>query len=67
MDTTPFVNIYFDDPKDHSYDWRGIHPREAYLANLMKVNSTIDVLKVPFKFLECYSCFEEYKFEHFCH
>ncbi|KAJ0450334.1 putative Acid phosphatase [Helianthus annuus] len=36
VDTTPFVNMYFEDPKDHKYDWRGILPRELYLTNLVK-------------------------------
>ncbi|CAN1137669.1 Purple acid phosphatase 17 [Linum perenne] len=35
VDTTPFVNNYFID-KVHTYDWRGISPRKAYLANLLK-------------------------------
>lgn len=36
VDTTPFVNVYFDDPLHHHYDWRGIMPRDTYLANLLK-------------------------------
>ncbi|KAL8153543.1 hypothetical protein V2J09_011303 [Rumex salicifolius] len=36
VDTTPFVNMYFTDAKDHSYDWRGILPsRTAYLNTLL--------------------------------
>ena len=37
MDTTPFVDVYFIDPEDCIYDWRGIYPRQTYLANLLKV------------------------------
>lgn len=36
MDTSPFVNDYFTNP-EHNYDWKGISPRETYLANLLKV------------------------------
>ncbi|KAK2986651.1 hypothetical protein RJ640_010107, partial [Escallonia rubra] len=36
LDTTPFVDLYFNNPKDHTYDWRGISPRRTYLANLLK-------------------------------
>ncbi|MBA0785066.1 hypothetical protein Gotri_024898, partial [Gossypium trilobum] len=36
VDTTPFVNSYFQDPEDHIYDWRGINPRKHYIANLLK-------------------------------
>lgn len=35
VDTTPFQDKYFVE-KDHTYDWRGIHPREEYLSNLLK-------------------------------
>ncbi|XP_037491656.1 purple acid phosphatase 8 [Jatropha curcas] len=35
VDTTPFINDYFDKP-DHTYDWRGVLPREDYLANLLE-------------------------------
>ncbi|KAJ4713576.1 Purple acid phosphatase [Melia azedarach] len=36
VDTTPFVNMYFTDAEGHTYDWRGIASRKAYLANLLK-------------------------------
>ncbi|KAK7320204.1 hypothetical protein RJT34_04940 [Clitoria ternatea] len=36
VDTTPFVDKYFLEPKDHKYDWRGVLPREKYLSNLLK-------------------------------
>uniref|UniRef100_A0A2C9U755 Calcineurin-like phosphoesterase domain-containing protein n=1 Tax=Manihot esculenta TaxID=3983 RepID=A0A2C9U755_MANES len=35
VDTSPFVNDYFTNP-EHNYDWKGISPRETYLANLLK-------------------------------
>ncbi|CAB4295874.1 unnamed protein product [Prunus armeniaca] len=36
VDTTPFVDDYFTNPKNHTYDWRGVTPREDYLSNLLK-------------------------------
>ncbi|CAK7326858.1 unnamed protein product [Dovyalis caffra] len=36
VDTTPFVDKYFNEPKDHEYDWSGITPRKRYLSNLLK-------------------------------
>ncbi|XP_062158518.1 purple acid phosphatase 17-like [Alnus glutinosa] len=36
VDTTPFVKAYFTDAEGHTYDWRGIHSRKAYTANLLK-------------------------------
>lgn len=35
VDTTPFQEKYFVE-KDHTYDWRGILPRDEYLSNLLK-------------------------------
>jgi tartrate-resistant acid phosphatase type 5 len=40
VDTTPFVDKYFTEPKDHVYDWRGIWPRKQYISNLLKVQSS---------------------------
>jgi hypothetical protein len=37
VDTTPFVDKYFTEPKGDVYDWRGILPRKPYLSNLLKV------------------------------
>lgn len=37
VDTTPFVKAYFTDAEGHTYDWRGVHSRKAYTANLLKV------------------------------
>ncbi|KAH1250560.1 Purple acid phosphatase 8 [Glycine max] len=37
VDTTPFVDKYFTEPKDMSiYDWSGILPRKQYISNLLK-------------------------------
>ncbi|KAM3339098.1 hypothetical protein P3S68_031184 [Capsicum galapagoense] len=36
IDTTPFVDDYFANPKEHSYDWRGVLPRDKYLKDLLK-------------------------------
>ncbi|XP_030956571.1 purple acid phosphatase 3-like [Quercus lobata] len=36
VDTTPFSDKYFTNPKDDVYDWRGVLPREKYLSNLLK-------------------------------
>ncbi|XP_061373793.1 purple acid phosphatase 8-like isoform X1 [Gastrolobium bilobum] len=36
VDTTPFVDKYFTEPKDHVYDWRGVLPRRQYISNLLK-------------------------------
>ncbi|KAI8560719.1 hypothetical protein RHMOL_Rhmol04G0278100 [Rhododendron molle] len=42
VDTTPFVDAYFNEPEDHIYDWRGIYPRETYVSNLLKdLNSAL--------------------------
>ncbi|KAJ4825222.1 Purple acid phosphatase 17 [Turnera subulata] len=35
LDTSPFVDAYFID-KEHTYDWRGVTPRKAFLHNLLK-------------------------------
>ncbi|KAJ4974719.1 hypothetical protein NE237_007893 [Protea cynaroides] len=37
IDTNPFVDMYFYDPKDHMYDWRGLRPsRKIYITNVLK-------------------------------
>lgn len=36
VDTTPFADKYFTNPKDDVYDWSGILPRNEYLSNLLK-------------------------------
>ena len=37
VDTNPFVLKYWNEPKDSTYDWRGVAPRETYIANVLKV------------------------------
>lgn len=37
VDTTPFVDMYFTSTEDHTYDWRGIPSRKAYIQTLLKV------------------------------
>ncbi|KAL6596027.1 hypothetical protein ACP70R_047391 [Stipagrostis hirtigluma subsp. patula] len=36
IDTTPFQLDYWTDPGKYHYDWRGVAPREKYIANLLK-------------------------------
>ncbi|KAL5204872.1 hypothetical protein ABZP36_009743 [Zizania latifolia] len=36
VDTTPFVLKYWTNPKESKYDWRGVAPRETYIANVLK-------------------------------
>uniref|UniRef100_A0A5B7BSI5 Purple acid phosphatase n=1 Tax=Davidia involucrata TaxID=16924 RepID=A0A5B7BSI5_DAVIN len=36
VDTTPFVDEYFTDPGNQTYDWKDVSPRENYLSNLTK-------------------------------
>lgn len=36
VDTTPFVNMYFTNTEDHTYDWRGVPSRKAYIQTLLK-------------------------------
>ncbi|KAJ1430573.1 Metallo-dependent phosphatase-like [Sesbania bispinosa] len=50
VDTTPFVEKYFTDPGEDTYDWRGVLPREAYLTKLLKdVNSALVQSKAKWK------------------
>ncbi|XP_061354279.1 purple acid phosphatase 17-like [Gastrolobium bilobum] len=35
IDTTLFIDDYFNYP-EHTYDWRGVSPRQMYLKNLLK-------------------------------
>lgn len=41
VDTTPFADKYFTNPKDDVYDWSGILPRNEYLSNLLKVTTCL--------------------------
>lgn len=46
VDTNPFVEKYFTDPEElekHTYDWRGVLPRETYTAELLKVSYNLQI------------------------
>jgi len=43
VDTTPFVDEYFVDPKDHTYDWEGVLPRMSYLSQLLGVSYNLRI------------------------
>lgn len=50
VDTTPLVRKYFRDPKDHTYDWRGVSPRNTYISQLLKdVNSALRASRATWK------------------
>ncbi|XP_071724180.1 purple acid phosphatase 8-like [Rutidosis leptorrhynchoides] len=52
VDTTPFVDGYFTDPKDHTYDWRDIFPREKYLQNILEdLDSALKESTAKWKFV----------------
>ncbi|PPR91479.1 hypothetical protein GOBAR_AA29204 [Gossypium barbadense] len=36
IDTTPFVDEYFRNPKHQKFDWRGVIPRNKYLTRVLK-------------------------------
>ncbi|OMO87745.1 hypothetical protein COLO4_20591 [Corchorus olitorius] len=36
IDTTPFVDEYFHNPKHPKFDWRGVIPRKRYLRQVLK-------------------------------
>ncbi|GFQ03506.1 purple acid phosphatase 3 [Phtheirospermum japonicum] len=36
IDTTPFVQQYFDNPKKQNFDWKGIMPRDKYISDLLR-------------------------------
>ncbi|KAF4368459.1 hypothetical protein F8388_018583 [Cannabis sativa] len=36
VDTTPFVDKYFTNPGDQTYDWRGVLPRTSYISKQLK-------------------------------
>lgn len=50
VDTTPFVDEYFQDPGDSTYDWRGVYRRKEYLSDLLKdVNAALKNSKAKWK------------------
>ncbi|GFP96516.1 purple acid phosphatase 17 [Phtheirospermum japonicum] len=36
VDTTPFVEDYFTNPEEHTYDWRGVVPKRRYTDHTLK-------------------------------
>ncbi|CAO2151617.1 unnamed protein product [Urochloa humidicola] len=50
IDTTPFVLKYWNEPKNDTYDWRGVAPRETYIANVLKdLNASLKQSKATWK------------------
>ncbi|CAL4980843.1 unnamed protein product [Urochloa decumbens] len=50
VDTTPFVLKYWNEPKNDTYDWRGVAPRETYIANVLKdLNAALKQSKATWK------------------
>ncbi|XVE74566.1 hypothetical protein DITRI_Ditri12bG0027400 [Diplodiscus trichospermus] len=50
VDTTPFVDKYFTDPGDDTYDWKGVSPRKDYLSNLLEdVDASLKKSKAAWK------------------
>ncbi|KAJ0553494.1 putative Acid phosphatase [Helianthus annuus] len=51
VDTTPFQDKYFNQTK-HTYDWRGVLPREEYLSNVLKeVDTALKESSATWKFV----------------
>lgn len=46
VDTTPFIEKYFTDPKEHTYDWNGVLPRESYRAELLEVRFNKQIQRI---------------------
>ncbi|CAN6381470.1 unnamed protein product [Urochloa humidicola] len=50
VDTTPFVLKYWNEPKNNTYDWRGVTPRETYIVNILKdLNAALKQSKATWK------------------
>ncbi|XP_057804810.1 purple acid phosphatase 3-like [Salvia miltiorrhiza] len=50
VDTTPFVQKYFDNPKKQEFDWRNVFPRERYLSSTLKnLNLSLENSKARWK------------------
>lgn len=50
VDTTPFVKSYFTDSEGHTYDWRGVKSRKAYIKELLKdVESALEESNAKWK------------------
>ncbi|KAL9248054.1 hypothetical protein vseg_021417 [Gypsophila vaccaria] len=51
VDTVPFVDKYVNDT-EHTYDWRGVLPRDKYMSNLLKdVNFALKKSTATWKFV----------------
>ncbi|XP_071716376.1 purple acid phosphatase 3-like isoform X2 [Rutidosis leptorrhynchoides] len=49
VDTTPFQDKYFTED-EHTYDWRGVLPREQYLSNvLMEIDMALEESNAKWK------------------
>lgn len=48
IDTNPFVDKYWSNPKHYKHDWRGVIPRQRYLSNLLKVLLLLLLLLLQF-------------------
>jgi len=43
VDTSPFVDEYFQEPGEHSYDWEGVLPRMSYISQLLVVSYNFQI------------------------
>ena len=64
VDTTPFVNDYFTDPTEHTYDWKGILPQQEYLSNPLRGNLRFFSLVFFFFFFFFFWCGERRRESH---
>ncbi|XP_021909326.1 purple acid phosphatase 17-like [Carica papaya] len=50
VDTTPMVDSYFINSEGHTYDWRGLPSRKAYIAAMLKdVESALEKSRAKWK------------------
>ncbi|KAL3655078.1 Purple acid phosphatase 17 [Castilleja foliolosa] len=50
VDTTPFVEEYFTNPEEHTYDWRGVVPKRRYTDHTLKdVESALKTSRAKWK------------------
>ncbi|URD82130.1 Purple acid phosphatase, partial [Musa troglodytarum] len=50
VDTTPFVESYWTNPKNDHYDWRDVAPRETYISGLLKdLDAALKASTAPWK------------------
>jgi tartrate-resistant acid phosphatase type 5 len=50
IDTTPFVDKYWDEEQERTFDWRGVGPRQEYLDSQLKVHTVTTFHFTPFLF-----------------